>query len=198
KLTARDIYDAEWPVGQMGQFPNRHSSSNGHHHTDQENDRPRVHALIGFVGEEVIVYHDVPVTGLDPVPTLVGKGKFGSGLGGVFSLPGSSKEGIVTSVHFDDLDFDGQKEIMLGTVSGAVLIYKAVENGYAMVWRRRFPAPVYGIFSVDINCDGANELVVITLSGVHIMQPNLSIVRAKLLKQLILLRQQKNTEESAV
>ncbi|KAJ1958556.1 hypothetical protein EC988_000233 [Linderina pennispora] len=190
KLTARDIYDAEWPVGQMGRFPNYHGGSGGYE------DRPRVHALVGFVSEEVVVYHDVPVTGLDPVPTLVGKGKFGSGLGGVFSLPGSAKEGMVTSVHFDDLDFDGNKEIMVGTVSGAVLIYKAVEGGYALVWKRQFPAPVYAIFSVDINCDGANELVVITLSGVHIMQPNLSIVRAKLLKQLILLRQQKDGKES--
>ncbi|KAJ2821372.1 hypothetical protein FBU31_004927, partial [Coemansia sp. 'formosensis'] len=160
---------------------------------------PRVHAMIGFVGEDAVVYHDVAVAGLDPVPTLVGgvackvpdtaphiSGRLG-GLGGVFALPGSAKEGLITSVHFDDLDYNGIKEIIVGTVSGAVLIYKEVEgSGYVLAWKRRFPAPAYGIFSVDINSDGANELVVVTLLGVHIMQPNLSVVRAKLLRQLIL------------
>ncbi|KAJ2431565.1 hypothetical protein IWW46_006800, partial [Coemansia sp. RSA 2440] len=60
------------------------------------------------------------------------------------------------------------------------------EHGYVLVWKRRFPAPAYGIFSADINCDGANELVVVTLLGVHVMQPNLAHVRAKLLRQLVL------------
>ncbi|KAJ2754024.1 hypothetical protein IWQ56_006551, partial [Coemansia nantahalensis] len=107
------------------------------------------------------------------------------GRGGVFALPGSSREGLLVSVHFDDLDFDGVKEIIVGTVSGAVLIYKAVPGrGYVLVWKRRFPAPVYGIFSVDINCDGANELVVVTLLGVHVLQPNLAHIRATLLHRL--------------
>lgn len=163
---------------------------------------PRVHAVVGFVGEDAVVYHDVPIAGLDPAPTLVGglagrvpdtaqhiSGRLG-GRGGVFSLPNSAKEGMITSVHFDDLDFDGTKEILVGTVSGATLIYKEVEShGYVLVWKRQFPAPVYAIFSADINCDGVNELVVITLLGVHILQPNLAMVRAKLLRQLILSKQ---------
>ncbi|KAI8324947.1 hypothetical protein GQ54DRAFT_295779 [Martensiomyces pterosporus] len=205
-LQAGDVYDAEWPVGTMGDFPSRwQSPGDGGRDTDEV--PPRVHVLVGFVGEDAIVYHDVPVAGLDPVPTLMGSaagklpeaashiaGRLG-GLGGVFSLPGSSREGLITSVHFDDLDFSGRKEIIVGTVSGAVLIYKELPaGGYALVWKRRFPAPAYGMFSVDINCDGANELVVVTLLGVHVMQPNLSIVRAKLLKQLV--RARKAEEES--
>ncbi|KAJ2000407.1 hypothetical protein H4R26_004637, partial [Coemansia thaxteri] len=190
-LVAGDVYDSEWPIGTTGrEEPSQPSQPN--------QQMPRVHALIGFVGEDAIVYHDVAVAGLDPVPTLVGgvscrvpataphiAGRLG-GRGGVFSLPGSSREGVITSVHFDDLDYNGTKEIIVGTVSGAVLIYKEVaERGYALVWKRRFPAPAYAIFSVDINCDGANELMVVTLLGVHIMQPNLSLARAKLLRQLI-------------
>ncbi|KAJ2885974.1 hypothetical protein H4R27_001026 [Coemansia aciculifera] len=196
-IVAGDIYDSNWPIGTMGAAPSRRGAVALE--ADDDVKQPRVHAMIGFVGEDAVVYHDVAVAGLDPVPTLVGgvackvpdtaphiSGRLG-GLGGVFSLPGSAKEGLITSVHFDDLDYSGTKEIIVGTVSGAVLIYKEVEgSGYMLVWKRRFPAPAYGIFSVDINCDGANELVVVTLLGVHVMQPNLSLVRAKLLRQLIL------------
>ncbi|KAJ2443564.1 hypothetical protein GGF42_006584 [Coemansia sp. RSA 2424] len=204
-IVAGDVYDSNWPIGTMGAAPSRvvgmgqaPPSLPPPIHPPPP---PRVHAMIGFVGEDAVVYHDVVVAGLDPVPTLVGgvackvpdtaphiAGRLG-GLGGVFSLPGSAKEGLITSVHFDDLDYNGIKEIIVGTVSGAVLIYKEVEgSGYMLVWKRRFPAPAYGIFSVDINSDGANELVVVTLLGVHVMQPNLSLVRAKLLRQLILAR----------
>ncbi|KAJ2815235.1 hypothetical protein IWW50_006889, partial [Coemansia erecta] len=196
RLLAGDIYNAEWPIGTMGAFPSPAEIGTVHAESEAQ---PQVHVLIGFVGEDAIIYHDVPVAGLDPVPTLVGgiagrvpdsaahiSGRLG-GHGGVFALAGSSKEGIITAVHFDDLDYDGTKEIIVGTVSGAVLVYKAVpERGYVLVWKRRFPAAVYGIFSADINCDGANELVVVTLLGVHIMQPNLAHVRAKLLRQLVL------------
>ncbi|KAJ2666887.1 hypothetical protein IW148_000615 [Coemansia sp. RSA 1199] len=198
RLVAGDIYNAEWPIGTMGAFPG--PAAVGAVDIDPESEQaPRIHVLIGFVGEDAVIYHDVPVAGLDPVPTLVGgvagrvpanarhiSGRLG-GHGGVFALAGSSKEGMITAAHFDDLDYDGIKEIIVGTVSGAVLIYKAVpEHGYVLVWKRRFPAPAYGIFSADINCDGANELVVVTLLGVHIMQPNLAHVRAKLLRQLVL------------
>ncbi|KAJ1934303.1 hypothetical protein GGF37_006415, partial [Kickxella alabastrina] len=50
---------------------------------------------------------------------------------------------------------------------------------------RRFPAPAYSIFSVDINCDGANELVVVTLLGVHVMQPDLDAARRRLIGSLL-------------
>ncbi|KAJ2328437.1 hypothetical protein IWW51_001207, partial [Coemansia sp. RSA 2702] len=70
-------------------------------------------------------------------------------------------------------------------------------RGYVLVWKRRFPAPAYGIFSTDINCDGANELVVVTLLGVHILQPNLAHVRAKLLRQLVLAAHQSESESGS-
>ncbi|KAJ2781684.1 hypothetical protein H4R18_002737 [Coemansia javaensis] len=186
-LAVGEIYDPGWPIGAMGRFPlprgiGRDGDGAG---TQQE---PRMHVLLGFVGEDAIVYHDVAEVGLDPAPTLVGgvAGRL-DGRGGVFSLPGSSRDGMVTSVHFDDLDFDGTKEVVIGTTAGSVMIYKEVPaRGYVLVWSRRFPAPVYGIFSADINSDGANELVVVTLLGVHIMQPNLAHARAKLLRQLVL------------
>ncbi|KAJ2794464.1 hypothetical protein H4R20_006216, partial [Coemansia guatemalensis] len=182
RLAAGDVYAADWEIGTM----------------EAEGAEARIHALVGFVGEDAVVYHDVAVAGLDPVPTLVGgatgrvpanatqiSGRLG-GLGGVFTLSGSSRDGLITSVHFEDLDYDGTREILVGTVAGAVLVYKAVAGrGYVLVWRRRFPAPVYGLFCADINSDGASELIVVTLLGVHILQPNLAQVRARLLRQLV-------------
>ncbi|KAJ1649995.1 hypothetical protein GGF38_005950, partial [Coemansia sp. RSA 25] len=170
-IVAGDVYDSNWPIGTMGAAPSRAvgmeqapppppRTTTADSSAPPPSPPPRVHAMIGFVGEDAVVYHDVVVAGLDPVPTLVGgvackvpdtaphiAGRLG-GLGGVFSLPGSAKEGLITSVHFDDLDYNGIKEIIVGTVSGAVLIYKEVEgSGYMLVWKRRFPAPAYGIFS---------------------------------------------------
>ncbi|KAJ2613737.1 hypothetical protein H4S08_002058 [Coemansia sp. RSA 1365] len=182
QLAAGDVYAADWEIGTM----------------EENGCEARVHALVGFVGEDAVVYHDVAVAGLDPVPTLVGgtagrvpasatqiNGRLG-GLGGVFALRGSSREGLITSVHFEDLNYDGTREILVGTVAGAVLVYKVVAGrGYVLVWRRRFPAPVYGLFCADINSDGANELIVVTLLGVHVLQPNLAQVRARLLRQLV-------------
>ncbi|KAJ2783356.1 hypothetical protein GGI15_002618 [Coemansia interrupta] len=149
-MAAGDEYDTAWPLGGTA-----------------DDVQPRVHVLVGFVGEDAVVYHDVAEAGLDPVATLVGGvAARGAGRGGVFALAGSAREGLISAVHFDDLDFDGQREVIVGTVAGSVLVYKHVPaRGYVLVWRRRFPAPVYGLFSVDINSDGVNELVVVTLRG---------------------------------
>ncbi|KAJ2511435.1 hypothetical protein H4217_007387 [Coemansia sp. RSA 1939] len=221
QLAAGDVYNSEWPLGTAGlpAGPYGRRTADGPQQQQQQHlsasfsseKPPRVHVLIGFIGEDAVIYHDVPVAGLDPVSTLVGgiagkvpesashiSGRLG-GLGGVFSLAGSSREGMITSVHCDDLDLDGSKEVIVGTVSGTVLIYKLIpEKGYVLVWKRRFPAPVYGIFSVDINCDGVNELVVVTLIGVHVMQPNLANIRAKLLRQLLLARNEQQNASKAL
>ncbi|KAJ2695539.1 hypothetical protein H4R19_005838, partial [Coemansia spiralis] len=65
-LAAGDVYQPQWPIGTMGMFPRPGAGA------DAADQLPRVHALLGFVGQDAIVYHDVPVAGLDPVPTLVG------------------------------------------------------------------------------------------------------------------------------
>ncbi|KAJ2375123.1 hypothetical protein IW150_002723, partial [Coemansia sp. RSA 2607] len=109
-MAAGDEYDAAWPLGGADQ-------------SDAGAVQPRVHVLVGFVGEDAVVYHDVGDAGLDPVATLVGAA---GRTGGVFALGGSGREGMISAVHFDDLDYDGQREVIVGTVAGSVLVYKHV------------------------------------------------------------------------
>ncbi|KAJ1890990.1 hypothetical protein LPJ71_007796, partial [Coemansia sp. S17] len=68
-IVAGDIYDSKWPIGTMGAARSRRGEVV---EADGDAKQPRVHAMIGFVGEDAVVYHDVAVAGLDPVPTLVG------------------------------------------------------------------------------------------------------------------------------
>ena len=47
-------------------------------------------------------------------------------------------------------------------------------NGaFELSWQRRFPCPIYGIDSGDVNVDGVDELLLTTTHGVHVLQPDL-------------------------
>ena len=46
----------------------------------------------------------------------------------------------------------------------------AVSTGFHLLWQRSFPCPVMGIDSLDITGDGIEELIVVTLKGLHILQ----------------------------
>ncbi|PVU90427.1 hypothetical protein BB559_004631 [Furculomyces boomerangus] len=109
--------------------------------------------------------------------------------GGVCVLPRSNEDGLVTTVFAADMDYDGVCELIIGTNNGAISIYKLVSDvegreGYALVYRKLFKSPVYFVCTLDLNMDGLNELIVVTLLGVHILQPNLSFARQKLLERL--------------
>lgn len=93
-----------------------------------------------------------------------------------------------------DVDWDGEREIMIGTYGRQVLIYKqgklvsfdppanltyalALVTGtqdYNVLWRRQFAYPIYRIVHFDLNCDGLDELLVTTMYGVHIFQVSLN------------------------
>ncbi|GAB5591259.1 hypothetical protein Unana1_06159 [Umbelopsis nana] len=84
-----------------------------------------------------------------------------------------------------DVDWDGQNEIIIGTYGKQILIYKkAPPNSYFILWQRQFSYPIYRMVHLDINNDGLDELIVTTMYGVHILQPNLKMARAQLLRVL--------------
>ena len=50
-----------------------------------------------------------------------------------------------------------------------------------MAWKRLFSDPLCSLLTVDLTGDGVLELVVLSLFGVHVLQPDLKAARAKIL-----------------
>uniref|UniRef100_A0A3Q3VXE1 Uncharacterized protein n=1 Tax=Mola mola TaxID=94237 RepID=A0A3Q3VXE1_MOLML len=75
-----------------------------------------------------------------------------------------------------DLDFDGQKEVLLGTYGQELLCYKfqqalsEKDGQFELQWRRSFKSPLLSIIYLDSTGDGLRELAVLTLKGLHILQ----------------------------
>uniref|UniRef100_UPI0037E9C62E KICSTOR complex protein kaptin n=1 Tax=Semicossyphus pulcher TaxID=241346 RepID=UPI0037E9C62E len=89
-----------------------------------------------------------------------------------------------------DLDFDGQKEVLLGTYGQELLCYKfqPAESGgdgqFQLQWRRSFKSPLLSIIYLDLTGDGLRELAVLTLKGLHILQHSLTITADLVLERL--------------
>ncbi len=109
----------------------------------------------------------------------------------VTSPRGSSvqyKQDSILCVNYFDIDADGLNEILIGTYSKKMLVFKAKENGhYELSATYKFPSPVYSIEPVDINCDGVVELLVSSMYNLHIMQPDLEEMQNKVMKRLTLM-----------
>ncbi|KAJ0004205.1 hypothetical protein NQD34_010419 [Periophthalmus magnuspinnatus] len=105
-------------------------------------------------------------------------------------LAESDQFDAVLSALVIDLDFDGQKEVLLGTYGQELLCYKyqaAVSGGdghFQLQWRRSFKSPLLSIIYLDLTGDGLKELAVLTLKGLHILQHSLSSTAALVLDRL--------------
>ncbi|XP_029304866.1 KICSTOR complex protein kaptin [Cottoperca gobio] len=91
-----------------------------------------------------------------------------------------------------DLDFDGQKEVLLGTYGQELLCYKFQPAGrgrdgqFKLQWRRSFKSPLLSIIYLDLTGDGLRELAVLTLKGLHILQHTLPRTADLVLERLSL------------
>ncbi|KAK2828895.1 hypothetical protein Q5P01_019929 [Channa striata] len=88
-----------------------------------------------------------------------------------------------------DLDFDGQKEVLLGTYGQELLCYKfhgviGSEGQFQLQWRRSFKSPLLSIIYLDLTGDGLRELAVLTLKGLHILQHSLTSTANLVLERL--------------
>ncbi|XP_077403517.1 KICSTOR complex protein kaptin [Vanacampus margaritifer] len=89
-----------------------------------------------------------------------------------------------------DLDFDGQKEVLLGTYGQELLCYKfhhgaaGEEERFELLWRRSFKSPLLSIIYLDLTGDGLRELAVLTLKGLHILQHSLTSTADLVLERL--------------
>lgn len=112
------------------------------------------------------------------------------GLSHSMCLSESDQWDAVLSALVIDLDFDGQKEVLLGTYGQELLCYKyqaAVNGGdgqFQLQWRRSFKSPLLSIIYLDLTGDGLRELAVLTLKGLHVLQHSLTSTAALVLERL--------------
>uniref|UniRef100_A0A8D3A0B6 Kaptin n=1 Tax=Scophthalmus maximus TaxID=52904 RepID=A0A8D3A0B6_SCOMX len=95
------------------------------------------------------------------------------GLSRSMCLSGSDQWDAVLCALVIDLDFDGQKEVLLGTYGQELLCYKFHPAGcgqFQLQWRRSFKSPLLSIIYLDLTGDGLRELAVLTVKGLHILQ----------------------------
>ncbi|XP_028278181.1 KICSTOR complex protein kaptin [Parambassis ranga] len=89
-----------------------------------------------------------------------------------------------------DLDFDGQKEVLLGTYGQELLCYKfqpaeiGGDGQFQLQWRQSFKSPLLSILYLDLTGDGLRELAVLTLKGLHILQHSLTSTADLVLERL--------------
>ena len=50
---------------------------------------------------------------------------------------------------------------------------RSTEGEYRLLWKRSFPDPILGLDSVDITGDGLNEIIIMSLKGLHVLQVSL-------------------------
>ena len=118
------------------------------------------------------------------------------GLTSSTNLPQSDTHGMTTTVCVADIGLKGQHMLVVGTYGQQLLVYKQVEDGtdWELEWSRSLLAPVLGVRWVDMTGDGLRELVVITSSGVQVLQSQLDLVKDVTLERLRKLVELKNTE----
>ncbi|XP_062454229.1 KICSTOR complex protein kaptin isoform X1 [Rhea pennata] len=114
------------------------------------------------------------------------------GLSDQLILPGSDQYDSVLCALVTDVDFDGAREILLGTYGQELLCYKyrspdapqtAAAAGlpatsrrggdFYLLWKRSFPSPLLSMEYVDLTSDGLCELAVVCLKGLHVLQHSL-------------------------
>ncbi|XP_074163022.1 KICSTOR complex protein kaptin isoform X1 [Sminthopsis crassicaudata] len=122
-------------------------------------------------------------------PAVVYRNVLSRGLQDQALLPGSDQFDSVLCGLVTDVDLDGKPEILLGTYGQELLCYKSCEAGslgpglpqatadasFRLLWHRSFASPLLAMEHVDLTGDGLRELAVVSLKGLHILQPEPSV-----------------------
>lgn len=141
--------------------------------------------LVTSTIETAVIYRDVAQRGLTS-PTCLSE---------------SDQWDAVLCALVIDLDFDGQKEVLLGTYGQELLCYKFQLTGsdqdgqFELQWRRSFKSPVLSVIYLDLTGDGLRELAVLTLKGLHVLQHSLTST-AEVVAQRLVQRLSVQTEAS--
>lgn len=130
--------------------------------------------LVTSTIEMAVVYRDVQEVGLSQPVCL---------------LESDQWDAVLCALVID-LDFDGQKEVLLGTYGQELLCYKfqpaasGQDVQFQLQWRRSFKSPLLSIIYLDLTGDGLREMAVLTLKGLHILQHTLTSTADLILQRL--------------
>ena len=83
-----------------------------------------------------------------------------------------STDDALTCVFPLDVDFDGNKELLVGTFSQEVFCYKLAVNSFQELWVKHFEHPIMGIEACDMNNDGLMEIIVVGMYAVSVFSPD--------------------------
>ncbi|XP_056634756.1 KICSTOR complex protein kaptin-like isoform X1 [Diorhabda sublineata] len=93
------------------------------------------------------------------------------GLSNYSTLPKMESIGIMTCCEVNDIDFDGEKEIIMGTNTQEIILYKKDSNNtWWLEELKLVTAPVLGIKYVDMTGDGVRDLAILSMNGVQVLQ----------------------------
>ncbi|KAF6738547.1 Kaptin [Oryzias melastigma] len=161
------------PISTVLLFPLSSSPKSSRLNTEERDETEGYNLLITSTIEMAVVYRDVQERGLSCSTCL----------------SESDQWDAVLCALVIDLDFDGQKEVLLGTYGQELLCYKFQPTGsgheqFQLQWRRSFKSPLLSITYLDLTGDGLKELAVLTLKGLHILQHSLTSTAELLLVRL--------------
>ncbi|XP_049447525.1 KICSTOR complex protein kaptin [Epinephelus fuscoguttatus] len=164
------------PISSVLLFPLRVQTEFSQPSGDKSVQTEGYNLLVTSTIEMAVVYRDVQEQGLShPV-----------------CLSESDQWDAVLCALVIDLDFDGQKEVLLGTYGQELLCYKFQPAGrgrdgqFQLQWRRSFKSPLLSVIYLDLTGDGLRELAVLTLKGLHILQHTLTSTADLVLERLAL------------
>ncbi|ENN74705.1 hypothetical protein YQE_08822, partial [Dendroctonus ponderosae] len=108
------------------------------------------------------------------------------GLSDYLTLARHNNSTVFTSCIVADIDFDGQKEILLGTGSEEIILYKRdiKENKWYLEEIKNLVAPILSMTYLDISGDGVKELIVSSMKGIHVLQHDPKFVQKKLTERV--------------
>ncbi|RZC40634.1 kaptin-like, partial [Asbolus verrucosus] len=108
------------------------------------------------------------------------------GLSNYISLPRHDYTCVLTCCQIADIDFDGDKEILIGNTSEEIMLYKRdPDRGWCLEELKLFASPIISMKYVDVIEDGVKELVVLSMKGVHFLQHDFSFVDKALSDKIV-------------